>query len=101
MKALDVLAMQMYADGADKAGNRDLYAKPFIRSLPTNFTLAKKSAIKDYEASAKDVLQPVTSKPISLKVSSEEFLDIKRPTLKIAEWGQECLWKAPHQQFPR
>ena len=55
MKSLQDLKVQIYADGADKAGILDLYAKPYIKGLTTNPTLMKKVGIKDYEAFARDV----------------------------------------------
>ena len=70
MKSINDLAIQLYADGADKAGILDLYAKPYIKGLTTNPSLMKKAGIKDYEAFAKDILQTVTAKPISLEVFS-------------------------------
>ena len=33
MKSLNDLKVQLYADGADKAGILELYAKPYILSL--------------------------------------------------------------------
>ena len=45
MKSLSDLKIQLYADGADKAGILDLYAKPYIKGLTTNPTLMKKAGI--------------------------------------------------------
>ena len=49
MKTLNDLKVQLYADGADKAGILDLYSKPYIKGLTTNPSLMKKAGIKDYE----------------------------------------------------
>lgn len=95
MKTLSDLKVQIYADGADKAGILDLYAKPYIKGLTTNPTLMKKAGIKDYEAFARDILQSVTAKPISLEVFSDEFSEMKRQGLKIASWGQNVYVKIP------
>ena len=94
-KYLSDLKVQIYADGADKAGILDLYAKPYIKGLTTNPTLMKKAGIKDYEAFARDVLQTVTAKPISLEVFSDEFPEMKRQGLKIASWGTNVYVKIP------
>jgi transaldolase len=94
-KSLNDLKIQIYADGADKAGILDLYSKPYIKGLTTNPTLMKKAGIKDYEAFARDVLQTVTAKPISLEVFSDEFTEMKRQGLKIASWGQNVYVKIP------
>ena len=95
MLTLDTLKIHIYADGADKAGILDLYAKPYIKGLTTNPTLMKKAGIKDYEAFAKDILQTVTAKPISLEVFSDDFSEMKRQALKIAGWGQNVYVKIP------
>ncbi|HEY9153524.1 MAG TPA: transaldolase [Opitutaceae bacterium] len=95
MKSLQDLKIQIYADGADKAGILDLYSKSYIKGLTTNPTLMKKVGIKDYEAFAKDILTSVTAKPISLEVFSDDFAEMKRQALKIASWGKNVYVKIP------
>ena len=95
MKSLNDLKIQLYADGADKAGILDLYAKPYIKGLTTNPSLMKKAGIKDYEAFAKDILQTVTAKPISLEVFTDDFTDMKRQALKISSLGKNVYTKIP------
>src|SRR5471032_2468463 len=95
MKSLNDLKVQLYADGADKAGILDLYAKPYIKGLTTNPSLMKKVGIKDYEAFAKDILQSVTAKPISLEVFTDDIADMKRQALKIKSWANNVYTKIP------
>ena len=95
MKSLNELKIQLYADGADKAGILDLYAKPYIKGLTTNPSLMKKAGIKDYEAFAKDILQTVTAKPISLEVFTDDFTDMKRQALKISALAKNVYTKIP------
>src|SRR5882762_3523984 len=95
MKSLTDLKIHLYADGADKKGILDLYAKPYIKGLTTNPTLMKKAGIKDYEAFARDILQTVTAKPISLEVFSDDFPEMKRQALKLASWGKNVYVKIP------
>jgi len=95
MKSLNDLKIHIYADGADKAGILDLYAKPYIKGLTTNPTLMNKAGIKDYEAFSKDILQTVTAKPISLEVFADDFSEMKRQALKIAGWGKNVYVKIP------
>ncbi len=95
MKSLNDLKVQIYADGADRAGILDLYAKPYIKGLTTNPSLMKKVGIKDYEAFAKDILLSVTNKPISLEVFSDEFADMRRQAAKIKSWGSNVYVKIP------
>jgi transaldolase len=95
MKSLNDLKIQLYADGADKAGILDLYAKPYIKGLTTNPSLMKKAGIKDYLAFAKEVLQTVTAKPISLEVFTDEFPEMKSQALKITALGKNVYTKIP------
>jgi transaldolase len=55
----------------------------------------KKAGIKDYEAFAKDILQSVTAKPISLEVFSDEFPEMRRQAAKIKSWGSNVYVKIP------
>jgi len=95
MKSLNDLKIQLYADGADKAGILDLYAKPYIKGLTTNPSLMKKAGVKDYEAFAKEILQTVKAKPISLEVFSDEFAEMKRQALKITALAPNVYTKIP------
>lgn len=95
MKSLNELTIQIFADGADKAGILDLYAKPYIKGLTTNPSLMKKAGITDYEAFAKDILQTVTAKPISLEVFSDEFAEMRRQAAMIKSWGANVYVKIP------
>ena len=80
------LKVKIFADGADKAGMLSLYANPVIKGLTTNPTLMRKAGIADYEAFAKDILQSIKDKPLSLEVFSDEFPEMKRQALQIAAW---------------
>src|ERR1700709_881987 len=95
LKTIDQLTVKIFADGADKAGMLEMYAKPYIKGLTTNPTLMKKAGITDYEAFAKDILQTATAKPIPLEVSSDDFPEMKRQALKIAGWGKNVYVKIP------
>lgn len=89
------LKVQVFADGADKPGMLSLYANPLIRGLTTNPTLMRKAGITDFEAFARDILQTITAKPISLEVFSDEFPEMKRQALKIASWAPNVYVKIP------
>ena len=95
IKSLTDLKIQIFADGADKAGILDLYAKPYIKGLTTNPSLMKKAGIKDYEAFARDILKTVTAKPISLEVFSDEFAEMRRQATMIKSWGANVYVKIP------
>jgi len=92
---LEKLKIKIYADGADKSGMLSLNANPLIQGMTTNPTLMKKAGISDYEAFAKDILQSIQQKPLSLEVFSDEFAEMRRQALKLAAWGKNVYVKIP------
>jgi transaldolase len=95
MKKIDSLSVQIFADGADKAGMLEMYNKPYIKGLTTNPTLMKKAGIKDYEAFAKDILSIINDKPLSFEVFSDDLAEMEVQALKIAKWGDNVYVKIP------
>lgn len=94
-RTLKDLQVKIYADGADKAGMLKLNADPLIQGMTTNPTLMRKAGLTDFEAFARDVLQTITTKPLSLEVFSDEFSEMKRQGLKINSWGKNVYVKIP------
>jgi transaldolase len=92
---LQGLAVQIFADGADRAGMLKLAADPLIKGLTTNPTLMKKAGISNYEAFARDILSVIRDKPISFEVFSDEPAEMRRQALKIAAWGSNVYVKIP------
>jgi transaldolase len=95
MKKVEELKVQIFADGADKAGMLEMYAKPYIKGLTTNPTLMKKVGITDYRSFCKDILTTIKSKPISFEVFSDDFAEMERQALEIASWGNNVYVKIP------
>ena len=95
MNRIEKLKVQIFADGADKAGMLEMYNKPFIKGLTTNPTLMNKAGIKDYEAFAKDILLEVKDKSISFEVFSDDLDEMEKQALKIAKWGENVYVKIP------
>jgi transaldolase len=95
MRTLKDLKIKIFADGADKKGMLELNANPLIKGMTTNPTLMRKVGITDFEAFARDILQGITAKPISLEVFSDEFPEMKRQALKINGWGKNVYVKIP------
>jgi transaldolase len=89
------LRVKLFADGADRAGMLEMYRKPWISGFTTNPTLMHKAGIKDYEAFAHDILRAIPDRPISLEVFADEFDEMERQALKIAEWGENVYVKIP------
>jgi transaldolase len=95
MTAVDRLKVKIFADGADKAGMLEMYAKPYIKGLTTNPTLMRKAGLMDYRAFAKDILKVILDKPISFEVFSDDFADMERQAMEIAGWGNNVYVKIP------
>src|SRR5471030_834485 len=94
-RTLKDLSVKIFADGADKDGMLQLNANPLIQGLTTNPTLMRKAGLTDFEAFARDILQSITVKPLSLEVFSDEFPEMKRQALKINGWGENVYVKIP------
>lgn len=95
MKKVEDLKVQIFADGADKAGMLEMYAKPYIKGLTTNPTLMKKAGITDYRAFCKDILTHIKDKPLSFEVFSDDFTEMERQAMEIASWGDNVYVKIP------
>ena len=95
MNALDNLKVKIYADGADRDGMLEMYAKPYIQGFTTNPTLMKKAGITDYKAFAHEILQAIPDRPISFEVFADEFKDMERQALEIKTWGENVYVKIP------
>jgi transaldolase len=95
MKKIEELNVKIFADGADKEGILEMYAKTFIKGFTTNPTLMRKAGISDYRAFAKEILQAIPDRPISFEVFSDEFQDMERQAMEIASWGDNVYVKIP------
>jgi transaldolase len=95
MKRVEDLKVQIFADGADKPGMLEMYAKPYIKGLTTNPTLMKKAGITDYRAFCKDILTHIKDKPLSFEVFSDDFTEMERQAMEIASWGDNVYVKIP------
>lgn len=95
MKKLDQLKVKIFADGADKAGMLALYAKPHIRGFTTNPTLMRKAGISDYEAFARDIIECIPDRSISLEVFSDDFAEMESQARQFAAWGENVYVKIP------
>jgi transaldolase len=95
VKVLESLKVKIFADGADRAGMLEMAAKPHITGLTTNPTLMRKAGVADYRAFAKDILRAIPAKPISFEVFSDDFAEMERQALEIANWGDNVYVKIP------
>jgi transaldolase len=95
MKSAADLKVKVFADGANLQGILEMYAKPWIKGFTTNPTLMRKAGISDYASFAQQVLAAVPDRPISFEVFSDEFAEMERQALEIAQWGPHVYVKIP------
>ncbi len=95
MLKLDRLNVKIFADGANRAGMLELYRNPLIRGFTTNPTLMRAAGISNYEAFAREILEAIPDRPISLEVFSDDFSEMELQAQKIASWGENVYVKVP------
>jgi len=93
--SVEQLTVKIFADGADLAGMREMYAKPYVKGFTTNPTLMHKAGLRDYRAFAREVLAAIPDRPISFEVFSDEFAEMERQATEIASWGGNVYVKIP------
>ena len=89
------LKVKLFADGADLAGMKEMYANPLIKGFTTNPTLMRKVGIQDYRAFAREVIQAIPDRPLSFEVFADEFDEMERQAMEIASWGKNVNVKIP------
>jgi transaldolase len=89
------LKIKLFADGADLAGIKAMYAKPWIKGFTTNPTLMRKAGITDYKAFALEVLRAVPDRPVSFEVFADEFDEMEAQAMEINSWGPNVNVKIP------
>jgi transaldolase len=95
MTRLEDLNVRIFADGAEKSGMLEMYAKPYIKGFTTNPTLMHKAGLTDYRAFARDIVAAIPDRPISFEVFSDEFDEMERQAREIATWGDNVYVKIP------
>jgi transaldolase len=95
MKTVSDLKVAIFADGAEKAGMLEMYAKPYIKGFTTNPTLMRSAGVTEYEKFARDILQEIPDRPISFEVFADDFVEMARQARKIATWGSNVRVKIP------
>jgi transaldolase len=95
MTSLAQLNVKIFADGADLPGMLDLYRNPLVKGYTTNPTLMRAAGITDYEAFARQVVEAIPDRPISLEVFSDDFAEMDLQARRIASLGENVYVKIP------
>ncbi|HKS22169.1 MAG TPA: transaldolase [Thermoanaerobaculia bacterium] len=93
--SVESLKVKIFADGADRAGMLEMYARPYIKGFTTNPTLMHKAGLTDYRAFAHSILEVIPDRPISFEVFSDEIEEMERQAREIARWGDNVYVKVP------
>ncbi len=92
---LDQIATRIFADGADLDGIFKLAADLRIAGFTTNPTLMRKVGLTDYSRFARELLEQVTTHPISFEVFADDVSEMRRQAHTIASWGENVYVKIP------
>jgi transaldolase len=92
---LDRISTRIFADGADLPGILVLAADPRISGFTTNPTLMRKVGLTDYARFAHELLERVTTHPISFEVFADDAREMARQARTIASWGDNVYVKIP------
>jgi len=93
--SVEQLKVKIFADGADRAGMLEMYARPYIKGFTTNPTLMHKAGLTDYRAFARSILDAIADRPISFEVFSDDLAEMERQAREIATWGENVYVKVP------
>lgn len=95
MNNIKKLNIKLFADGADLAGIKEIAANPLIKGFTTNPTLMRKAGVADYKTFALEALNVIGDKPISFEVFADDFAEMEKQALEIANWGKNVNVKIP------
>ena len=94
-EAVELLSVQVFADGADRDTILYLAENPLIQGFTTNPTLMRKAGVRDYKAFATDLLEAIPDRPISFEVFADDLPEIAAQAREIASWGPNVNVKVP------
>ena len=86
---------KIFCDIADLKVIKKFNKKSIVKGFTTNPSLMRKAGAKDYELYSKKILKVCPSKPVSLEVFADDYLNIKKQALKISTWGKNVYVKIP------
>lgn len=87
-------AIEIYADGADKARMVALAARGDIHGFTTNPSLTKKAGVSDYAAFVRDLLRDI-KKPISFEIFADEIDAMIAQGMQLQGFGDNVYVKVP------
>lgn len=88
-------SVKIFADGADLDGILALAGDRRISGFTTNPSLMWKAGLTDYREFAQQLLERITTRPISFEVFADSVEEIRRQARLIASWGENVYVKIP------
>lgn len=95
MNNIKKLNIKLFADGADLAGIKEMAVNPLVKGFTTNPTLMRKAGVADYKTFALEALNVIGGRPISFEVFADDFAEMEKQALEIANWGRNVSVKIP------
>jgi transaldolase len=87
--------IKIFADGANVTEILKLAQNPLIKGFTTNPTLMFRSGVADYESFAREILEQVTTMPVSFEVIADDMIEMSRQARLLASWGKNVFVKIP------
>ena len=89
------MSTKIFCDIAELNQIKQFNKKKIVKGFTTNPSLMRKAGTKDYKSYSKKILKICKSKPVSLEVFADEYLDMKKQALQINKWGKNVYVKIP------
>ena len=86
---------KIFCDIAEINQIKRFYKKKIVKGFTTNPSLMRKAGAKDYKSYAKKILKVCPTKPVSLEVFADDYINMKKQALKINTWGKNIYVKIP------
>tara|TARA_B100001109_G_scaffold142960_1_gene116357 strand:+ start:645 stop:1343 length:699 start_codon:yes stop_codon:yes gene_type:complete len=89
------LKTKIFCDIADLKIIKTFNKKTIVKGFTTNPSLMRKAGAKDYKLYSKKILQICKTKPVSLEVFADEYIEMKKQALEINNWAKNVYVKIP------
>ena len=86
---------KIFCDIAKLEEKKKFNKKKIVKGFTTNPSLIRKAGAKDYESYSKQILKICPTKPVSLEVFADNYVNMKKQALKINSWGKNVYVKIP------
>jgi transaldolase len=86
---------KIYCDIAEISQIKKFNKKKIVKGFTTNPSLMRKAGAKDYKTYSKKILKVCPTKPVSLEVFADDYINMKKQAFKINTWGENVYVKIP------